>query len=312
MRTLAGALLAVTCMFHAAHAAATGLAAPSAGACRHGSDRDHGPVIHQSTAADGSRVFTDRPAAGGGAQVSRPAADAAVRVTGTTDPALAEAAQVQARAVAGILARTLDLGRNGTPAPVEIHLVADAEALAQATGIADPAIVGAYSYADGRVHVRTDVPRAALLGTLRHEVVHALLHRLVGRLPPALDEGLATLLEGLVVQGLGGTVRIPDLSALPGPAPTTDRLRALLEADRRTFQALPPESAYPDALALAAVLLERSAWRERLAALLREQRASPCTPVAAANRLLSDGSADDLVADWLAVRNGERAVNLVF
>lgn len=141
---------------------------------------------------------------------------------------------------------------------------------------------GAYLPGERKVLVRIQRDHQGTMRVLRHEIAHALVHEWVGRLPLALNEGLAEYFARFRVAGLGG---YSDLQALGprvrsfAPGDPGKDLPRLLALDFRSFYG--PDSArhYAQALALVSVLMADQPGRVALAEVARAQRADSCRPV---------------------------------
>ena len=163
---------------------------------------------------------------------------------------------------------------------------------------------GAYSGRDRTIHVRWQADEEVAFLVLRHEITHALVHERIGRLPIALNEGLAGFFERLGVSGLGAQVA-PAAGSRGWPPlriseDGIDELVDLLAREHDTFLAEGREQRYLQAFGLVATLMERREGRLALGAVLAAQRADSCQPVDA-GRLLDGHYPGGLIAlagDW--------------
>jgi hypothetical protein len=204
--------------------------------------------------------------------------------------------QLQQRAVAdalGVQRVMRDVLGVGAPAGLTLHVVFVRAADTYARLIGDPALAssaGAYSTAQRTIYVRMQAQDEASFAVLRHEITHALLHESIGNLPTPINEGLAEYFSRYRVGGMGGQVdigvdRAAVIAAAPG-ADESDALVDLLAHDGNTFYAdeagaSTRERRYLRAYALIALLMQGASERAALAAVLADQRADPCKPVAA-------------------------------
>jgi hypothetical protein len=201
---------------------------------------------------------------------------------------------VQQRAVADALgvervfADTLHV-RSPDAVELRVLFVRDADAYAKLVG--DPVLatsVGAYSTAKRTLYVRAQEHDEASFAILRHEITHALIYESVGNLPTALNEGLAEYFGRYRVGGMGAQI---DMDAyrkmIVATAPTgdgSDALVDLLARDGDNFYAIADdksgrEQRYTRAYALVALLMDDTAGRAALSAVLAAQSADPCRPV---------------------------------
>ncbi len=185
-------------------------------------------------------------------------------------------------------------------------VVAGSDASFRALAGDSPSRTGVYRPGDRLIVVRERRDPEATLRTLRHEIVHALVHEWLGRLPTALDEGLASYFAEFRGQGLGGLVDLrADAAALraemPRPA-DRDALARLLDIPHAGFHAAGRDSHYTGAQVLVAALIESDSGRLALGQLLARQAEQPCEPVAAAELLteLYPGGLDALARAWAA------------
>lgn len=214
---------------------------------------------------------------------------------------------LQQRAVADALAieRSLrdQLGVEGESGLVlDVVFVQSAEAYARF--VPTPALAlsaGAYSSSDRTIHLRWQADEEVAFLVLRHEITHALVHERIGRLPIAINEGLAGFFERMNVSGLGAQVApARSWSPLHVSEEGIEELIDLLAREHDTFLAEGREQRYLQAFALVAVLMERPEGRAALAAVLAAQRADSCTPVDAGDLLDTyyPGGLSSLARDW--------------
>ncbi len=169
-----------------------------------------------------------------------------------------------------------------------------------------PSRTGVYRPADRLIVVRARRDADATLRTLRHEIVHALVHEWLGQLPTALNEGLAAYFAEFRIHGLGGSVDLrPDAAALRASMPRPiDRaeLSRLLGLPHAGFYAAGRDSHYAGAQVLVGALLATTHGRETLGRVLASQAEQPCQPIAAAELLdeLYPGGLDALAQAWAA------------
>jgi hypothetical protein len=148
-----------------------------------------------------------------------------------------------------------------------------------------PSNTGVYRSAQRTMVVRVRSNLDATMRTLRHEIVHALIHEWVGSaLPPAIEEGLATYFSHFETRGMGGVVGRDRLWQSVGPAAAARAsdpraLRTLLALDYDGFHGARRNHNYDTATALIAGLMASEDTRALLAGLLRTQRRQTCTPI---------------------------------
>ncbi|MEO5627208.1 MAG: DUF4124 domain-containing protein [Dokdonella sp.] len=203
--------------------------------------------------------------------------------------------ELQQRAVAdalGVQRVMRDVLGVGAPAGLTLHIVFVKSSETYARLIGEPALAssaGAYSTAQQTIYVRMQAQEEAGFAVLRHEITHALVHESIGNLPTPLNEGMAEYFGRYRVGGLGGQVDVgADREGMIAAAPSNDEADALVDLlarDGNTFygdEAGPSgrERRYLRAYALVALLMQSSGPRAVLAAVLAEQRADPCRPVA--------------------------------
>jgi hypothetical protein len=161
-------------------------------------------------------------------------------------------------------------------------------------GPRSPSSTGIYNSARRTMVVRVREDTEATLLTLRHEIVHALVHEWIGSaLPPAIEEGLATYFSLFEASGLGGTVNLqlemPRLQRVARErAASGQGLRELLALGYDHFHGTGRSAHYDVSTALVATLMATPETRSVLGELLRAQRRAGCQPVDA-RRLLQSG-----------------------
>lgn len=211
-----------------------------------------------------------------------------------------------AQAIERILRGTL--GLEGDPGLLlDVEFIAAADAWARR--IDSPAMVnsaGTYSPKDRTIHIRLQDDEPTNFLILRHEITHALMHERVGRLPTAINEGIAGYFEHLAVSGMGAQVTIADsprsLRAARIEGDGHAELADLLAFEGADFYAGDQQQRYLRAYALVAMLMDTAPGRVALSAVLAAQRAQPCLPVKAELVLDSryPGGLAVLARDWVA------------
>ncbi len=221
-----------------------------------------------------------------------------------------------AQAIERILRGTL--GLEGDPGLLlDVEFIAAADAWARR--IDSPAMVnsaGTYSPKDRTIHIRLQDDEPTNFLILRHEITHALMHERVGRLPTAINEGIAGYFEHLAVSGMGAQVTIADsprsLRAARIEGDGHAELADLLAFEGADFYAGDQQRHYLRAYALVAMLMDTVPGRAALSAVLAAQRTQPCLPVKA--ELVLDarypGGLAALARDWVAwLGNPPRSVH---
>lgn len=208
--------------------------------------------------------------------------------------------QLQQRAVAdalGVQRVMRDVLGVGAPVGLALHVVFVRSAETYAQVIGEPALAssaGAYSTAQRTIYVRWQAQDETSFAVLRHEITHALVHESIGNLPTPINEGLAEYFERYRVAGLGGQVDVNiDRSTVMAAAPRNDDAAALVDLLARDSHSFYVDDAgvsgrekrYAQAYALVALLMGEAPGRAALAAVLAEERADPCVPVAAERTL---------------------------
>lgn len=221
---------------------------------------------------------------------------------------LAQNAIASAQAIDRVMRESL--GVVGEPGLVlTIEFVAGADAWALRSGNpAMPTSAGTYSTRDRTIHVRFQENDESNALILRHEITHALVHERVGRLPTAINEGLASYFEHLTVQGMGAQFAIGEqLRSVTDVDLEQDGPEALVDLLAREgpdFYGPLQERNYLRAFALVAVMMDSGSGRAALGAVLAAQRQNPCQPVKA-EVILDHGYPGGLAAlarawaDWL-------------
>lgn len=210
-----------------------------------------------------------------------------------------------AQAIERILRGTL--GVEGNPGLVlEVEFIAAAEAWAKRAG--NPAMVnsaGTYSPETRTIHVRLQDDEPSNFIILRHEITHALIHERIGRLPTAINEGIAGYFEHLAVSGMGAQVSIAEsarsleVARIKGDGQA--ELIELLAHEGADFYTEGQQQRYLRAYTLIAMLMDSGPGRAALAAVLAAQRGQPCLPVKAEAILDSryPGGLTALARDWV-------------
>ena len=209
-----------------------------------------------------------------------------------------------AQAIERILRGTLAL--EGDPGLLlDVEFIAAAEAWAKR--VDNPAMAnsaGTYSPQSRTIRIRLQDEEQANLLILRHEITHALMHERVGRLPTAINEGMASYFEHLAVSGMGAQVTIADskrsLHAARIEGDGQAELVDLLAHEGADFYVGDPQQRYLRAYALVALLMDQAPGRAALSAILSAQRVQPCLPVKAELILDSSypGGLAALARDW--------------
>ena len=183
------------------------------------------------------------------------------------------------------------LGVSGDPGLVlDIEFIASAQTYAQRAG--NPAMAnsaGTYSTLGRTIHIRLQDDDESNFLILRHEITHALVHERIGRLPTAINEGLASYFEHIKVSGMGAQVAISEsarsLASARIEGNGEGELIELLASDGLGFYGQGQEQRYLRAFGLVAMLMQTPPGRVALSAVLAEQRESPCVQVKAENIL---------------------------
>lgn len=193
---------------------------------------------------------------------------------------LQQQALIDTLAIERILREALEVGVEGNLG-LKIEFIAADQAWAERAGpMATQGSIGSYSSADRTIRVRYQGDDATHFAVLRHEITHALIHEWIGRLPIALNEGLASFFEHVRASGMGAQVAL-GRQPVEAEAVDADDLVDLLAREGALFYGEGQIQRYQRALALVAVLMSDTTGRRALAAVLARQRAQPCQPVAA-------------------------------
>lgn len=274
-------------------------------------------AVHRWVDAAGITHYSDRapPAATKGHRVIEVAGSPPVAVQATGyDVNLPD--QLQQRAVAdalGVQRVMRDALGIEPPRGMLLRIVFVGSADTYAGLVGEPLLAnsaGAYSTAQRTIHVRLQAQEEASFAVLRHEITHALVHESIGNLPTPLNEGLAEYFGRYRVAGLGGQVDVgAGRQAIIAAAPTgngADELVDLLSSEGAAFYAADGtthrEQRYLRAYALTALLMRDAQGRKALGAVLAEQRADPCRPIAAESILDREfpGGLSSLAQSWAA------------
>ncbi len=210
-----------------------------------------------------------------------------------------------AQAIERILRGTL--GVEGDPGLVlDVEFIAAADAWAKRAGNPVMAMsAGTYSPETRTIHIRLQGDEQSNFLILRHEITHALIHERIGRLPTAINEGIAGYFEHLTVSGMGSQLTIAEsprsLAAARIEGDGQAELVDLLAHEGADFYAEGQEQRYLRAYALIALLMDSGPGRAALAAVLASQRGQPCQPVKAEAILDSryPGGLIALAHDWV-------------
>lgn len=279
-------------------------------------------TVHRWTDANGVAHFSDRPPATGTPRDHRvqalalddPVALDIVARDARLPPHVTSLAVADAVAIAKVLRGVLGIRTDGG-LRLTVLLAGSDAAFEQAIGQPRGRRAGVYMGARRQIVVRTQPDEARTLAVLRHEIAHALVHEWIGRLPDALNEGLAEYFEELAVQGMGGTVdtrgyaarlRTAALGGAPGMA-----LRRLLALGYDDFHGHAEARHYTWSLGLVSALMADSDGVRALSAVLAAQRAQPCQPVDAAAVLSRRGARalEHIAERWaLHLRGGSHGV----
>jgi HAMP domain-containing protein len=219
---------------------------------------------------------------------------------------VARDAVASAQAIERILRDSL--GVDGDPGLV-LNVEFVASAVAYATRSGSPLTVnsaGNYSTLARTIHIRLQDDDESNFVILRHEITHALVHERIGRLPTAINEGLASYFEHIKVSGMGAQISISEsrrsLSSARIEGDGKNELVELLARDGIGFYGAGQEQRYLRAFSLVAMLMQTPSGRIALSAVLAAQRKQPCTPIQAEAILDSDypGGLDAMAMAWAA------------
>jgi hypothetical protein len=200
------------------------------------------------------------------------------------------------------------LGVEGDPGLVlNIEYIASSDAYAKRSGnpiVANSA--GNYSTLARTIRVRLQDDARSNLVILRHEITHALVHERIGRLPTAINEGLASYFEHVRVSGMGAQISISEsrrsLATARIDGDGKNELVELLAREGSAFYGAGQEQRYLRAFSLVAMLMQTPAGRSALAAVLAAQRKQPCSPIMAESFLDAGypGGLDAMATAWAA------------
>lgn len=277
--------------------------------------RPQAMAIHRWTDANGIIHFSDQPPSGSTSGHRRIEVQGlppiVVHASGydvNIPDDLNQNAVSAAQAIDRVLRETL--GIKGDPGLVlNIEFIASAKAWAARSG--SPAMLnaaGTYSTADRTIHIRLQNDKESNFLILRHEITHALVHERIGRLPTAINEGLAGYFEHIKVAGMGAQIALSEsrrsLASARIEGNGQDELIDLLAHEGVSFYAAGREQRYLRAFGLVAMLMQTPAGRASLGAVLDAQRRHPCVPIEA-ERILDANYPGGLPAmalawaDWL-------------
>jgi hypothetical protein len=269
------------------------------------------PVVHRWTDAAGRVSYSDQPPGDGALAHRTLTIDAEPPIMVRVDardallsPSLRARAIADAVGVAKVLDDVLGVRADGR-ATLQV-LIAGSDAAFRAASPDGPSQTGIYSGDRRLIVVRAQPRMEDTLEILRHEIVHALLHEWVGRLPSALNEGLAVYFEDYEVRGLGGIVQASRFARTLARAPPRGagppELHALLTLPYDAFHAHDRSDNYTRSLGLVSLLMASTEGRSALGDVLRAQRAQPCRPIDAAALLARRwrGGLDALGRAWAA------------
>jgi hypothetical protein len=198
------------------------------------------------------------------------------------------------------------LGVDGDPGLVlNVEFIASADAYATRSGNPMTAnSAGNYSTLARTIHIRLQDDVESNFVILRHEITHALVHERIGRLPTAINEGLASYFEHIKVSGMGAQISISEsrrsLASARIDGDGKNELVELLARDGIDFYGAGQEQRYVRAFGLVAMLMQTPAGRTALAAVLAAQRKEPCSTIRAESILDSGypGGLDAMAAAW--------------
>lgn len=243
-----------------------------------------GGALRRWTDADGNTHYSDREPPAGMATDTISAGQVQTRISGHdggVPQGLDQRVQAHVTELEALLIGALALPPRPA-ARLDIVLVAQQEALAAL--VASPLAAtssGAYIPAQQKVYLHQHESGAAFEQILRHELAHAMVHRLVGQLPVPLNEGFAGWFQhggndvpaGHVAAGLHHAL------ASASPRDAEHAWVELLASESLHFHRDGREASYLRAYALVAVLMADEPGRRTLTAIMQEQREQPCFPV---------------------------------
>jgi hypothetical protein len=239
--------------------------------------------------ASGQTQFGPRPPAGvEAARVElKDRAQAQFALQVEDSPGASVPSQLRDRALADVV-RISAILRQELALPIDprfglkLAFAASPEAVgAAAGGLGLPRASGLYLHRDQRMLIWRQPNDEGTFRTLRHEVVHALLHEFVGAPPIWLNEGLAEYFELLQTLGSAGRVEANRhhrrlLSGL-ADAQREALAMSLLEVDGMKFRSEPMvDLNYAQSWALVDVLMSSEAGQSLLTRLLADLRAAAC------------------------------------
>lgn len=265
----------------------------------------------------GQAQFGSRPPAGVAATrvdlKDRAQARFALQVEDT--PGTPVPSQLRDRALADVV-RISAILRQELAVPVDprfglkLAFLASPEAVGAAAGglgLSRPS--GVYMHRDQRMLIWRQPGDEGTFRTLRHEVVHALLHEFVGAPPIWLNEGLAEYFELLQTLGSGGRIDAnrhhQRALAELGTGQRVAHAMALLEMDGMTFRSEPMvDLNYAQSWALVDALMASETGQAQLSRLLADLRAAACGRFSSTEWLNANypGGANALVQE----ANGQR------
>ena len=247
-------------------------------------------AIHRWTDANGIIHFSDQPPSGsarGHRRIEVQGLPPIVVNASGYDVNIPDELNRNAVSAAQAIERVLheSLGVDGDPGLVlNVEFIASPEAWAARAG--SPAMInaaGTYSTLDRTIHIRLQRDDESNFLILRHEITHALVHERIGRLPTAINEGLASYFEHIKVAGMGAQIAISEsrrsLASARIEGDGQNELVDLLTREGMTFYSEGQEQRYLRAFGLVAMLMQTPAGRTALSAVLDAQREHPCIPV---------------------------------
>ena len=167
-------------------------------------------------------------------------------------------------------------------------------------------LTGLYRSGARDIFVKEQGTFAATRATARHETSHAMLAAMYGPTPTWLNEGLAEVMSTLKVSGQLATLEVDRQHAALLKARATEfgpgSLRALLSLDGRSWLETPMTRSYSASWSLVHLLMESSAGRAMISALLAAQSEAPCRPIDSTAIIDQTwpGGATALERSWLA------------
>ena len=277
-----------------------------------GNGMQRGGTLRRWTDDNGHTHYSDRVPPSGMAATTISAGGVQASISGDgMEPGLDQRVQVHLAQLEALF--TAVLGLPSRPAArLDITLVAQQEALAGliATPLAASSS-GAYVPAQQRIYLHRHEDDAAFEQILRHELAHAMVHRMVGQLPVPLNEGLAGWYQHGGVDAPEGHAAVALQQALVDAAPD-DPEQAwvdLLASESLHFHRDEREKSYLRAYALVAVLMADGSGRRTLAGIMQAQRRQPCVPVAWELEIAAHhpGGLTALMNDWQGFMNSPKA-----